>query len=232
MIIDEDKRTELMSYINHAWDILSKEDVFPQKECKYLYIPTWPELYTGTLKAAAYLFLKRDLENIVFLVEQSELPNDIVSYWSKNFLVAWRKIKNLCISKKYKSVSDELLDQLLSVRLISKVKSVAFLWIWPNITSIELTKKIESLFDSDFWIVFLWKVLNSSNNIKNIEKNNIIIHQPFADKPYKLDLWNRWNLYVKVISHYDKEPMLVAHITAKDLWIKWDADYGYMSVVA
>ena len=124
MILTEEKRIQIMSYIVHAWEILQKDKHFPKHLYKYAYLPAWPELYTGTLKAAGYLFLDKTLKNMILIVEQATHPEDIIGYVNEDkMLIRWNTIENDSqkVVSKIEKIPWKLFDQLLYMRIVTNI---------------------------------------------------------------------------------------------------------------
>lgn len=212
-----------------------KDDHFPKHPYNYLYLPAWPELYTGTLKAAWYLFLDRTLENIVFLRQQTEAPDKIISYTDTDkFLVWWRPIKNEKgnLSVDSSPVPDELFDQLFYIRLLTQVASVTMLGIWSNVSAKEIQRCIDEIEYSKFWIVVLGtssekKEVKASKNedVKMVE--HLLSKKIYKDRPNWIG-----NIYTNLGKKYKWKPELVAYIHASDLWIKTIQQIWYICMVA
>lgn len=234
MIITEEKRNQIVSYIVHAGEILQKENHFPKHSYKYAYLPIWSELYTGTLKAAGYLFLDKTLNNIIFLIEQTEYPKEIISYIDETkLLILWRSIKNKSIpSKNNQPVSREIFEQLLYIRLLTKVTSVTILGIGTKITKKQITEEINNIGYSDYWIIVLGKA--SENNKSELSKMEDIkmIENMMDKKTYKENASWLGNIYTDIIKKHKGKPELVAYVHSSDLWIKTIKQIWYICMVA
>lgn len=233
MIITEEKRNQIVSYIVHAGEILQKENHFPKHSYKYAYLPIWPELYTGTLKAAGYLFLDKMLNNVIFLVEQTEYPKEIINYMDEpELLILWRIIKNNSKKgKKHYPISRELFDQLLYIRLLTKVTSVTILGIGTEISKKQIIEKINQIGYSDYWIIVLGKASeNNKSELSKMEDLKIIEHM-MDKKTYKGNYWLA-NIYTDIVKHHKGKPELVAYVHSSDLWIKTIQQMWYICMVA
>jgi len=231
MIINEEKRHQIMSYIVHAWEILKKDNHFPKYSYKYAYLPTWSELYTWVLKAAGYLFLERNLENIVFVVKQTEYPDEIIFYNEKDsFLIWWNNIenKNIFNSKIQKPIPKELFEQLLYVRLLTKINTTTIIWIWKKYNTEQFIKQIPVT----AWIVFLGKMSIDKSIKISKEENKKMIESVLFQKEYKKDTKRIGNLYIKIAKKYKKKSELIVYIHSSELWIKVEHQTGYSCIVS
>lgn len=236
MIFTEQKRNQILSYIVHAGELLQKDNNFPKKLYKYLYLPTWSELYTGILKAAGYLFIDKNLSNIIFLAIQTEYPKEIISYTNneKELHIWWRTIKNK-ISKEFKKsfpIPVEISDQLMYMRLITQIKSVTLLGIWSELSSKEIIKKIEKIYNTEYWIVFLWK-WSEEKEIKASKKEDINMMEHILNKKiYKSK--NNWmgNIYTTIVKKNKRNPELVVYVHSSDMWMRTTQPNWYICIVA
>lgn len=231
MIISDEKRTQMMSYIVYAGEILQEENSFPKRKYKYAYLPQWPELYTGTLKAWWYLFLDKELKRIIFVVQQNEYPEEIVYYGNENeFLIRWRHIKNIKNqNKKIIDISKELFDQLLYIRLMTEVDSISMIGVWSIIKNSVLKKEIENLGNDNHWIIVIGK--SSGETWSKTEDMEMIDHM-INRKYYKKNTYWLGNAFIYVAKVYKKKPELVAYIHSSEIGIKTIPQIWYMCMVA
>lgn len=231
MIITDEKRIQILSYIVHAWEILQETNHFPKKKYTYAYVPTWPELYTGTLKAWWYLFLDKNIKEIVFVVEQHNYPNEIIYYGKEDeFLIWWSIIKNKKnINSKTEEITRELFDQLLYLRILTKIETVSMIGMWSKIKINTLQKEISSLWYSDCWIVLLWK----TGEEKSDKKEDIaMIEHILTKKIYKKNNDRLGNIFIWIAKTYRRKPELVAYIHSSEIGIKTIPQIWYMCMVA
>lgn len=235
MIVTEEKRTQIISYIVHAGEILQKDNHFPKKTYKYVYLPTWPELYTGVLKAAGYLFLDKNINNIVLLVEQTKYPDKIISYIDDNeFFVWWRNIENKWAKSKLdkQPITLELFEQLLYLRLLTQVKSVTILWVWTKIKKKQIIETIDNIKYTNFWVIILW---NSSEEKKiklSKDEDKKMIEHMLIKKTYKENPNWIGNIYTNIVKSNKWNPELVAYVHSSDLWIRTIHQIWYVCMVA
>jgi len=233
MILTEQKRLQILSYIVHAGEILQKDNHLPQKSYRYWYLPAWSELYTWALKAAWYLFIDKNINNIVFITQQTKYSDEIVWYWEEDFLIRWRTIKNNSnkITKKQIPITLELFDQLLYARLLTQLTSVTILWIWENIPLQEIKEFIKGFKGSDQWIIMIWKA--SENYVSSTKDEDIeMIQHILNKKTYKKNLKRLGNIYKDLVKNKKKEPELVVYVNSSDLWIKTKQQIWYICMVA
>ncbi len=231
MIISDEKRAQIMSYIVYAGEILQEDNHFPKRTYKYAYLPQWPELYTGTLKAWWYLFLDKKLKRAVFVIQQNEYPKEIVYYWNENeFLIRWCHIKNIKNEKrKVLDISNELFDQLLYTRLITEIDTISLIGVWAMIKKTVLKKEIDNLWSDDYWIIVIGK---SSEELWSKTEDMIMIDHMINKKYYKKNVNWLGNIFIYIAKLYKKDPELVAYIHSSEIWIKTIPQIWYMCMVA
>ncbi len=231
MIINEEKRQQIMSYIVHAWEILAKDSRFPKKTYKYAYIPSGAELYTWALKSVWYLFLDKNIEHIVFFMKQNDHPNDIVSYKEDNdFLIWWGIIKNKNIFdiKTKKPIPNELFEQLLYARLLTKIKSTTMIWIGENLNINEFIKHIPN----NIWIVFLWTMSKEKTIEHSKKEDKKMIENILSQKIYRKDNKRLWNMYTKITKIHKRKSELIVYVHSSELWIKKQEPVWYSCIVS
>lgn len=236
MIITEQKRNQIMSYIVHAWEILQKEHHLPEKPYKYLYIPKWPELYTSALKSAWYLFFDKNIKKITIITEQDEYPKEIISYINQkksDFLIWWNKIKSIIPKyiEKTSIISNELFDQLLYLRLLTKIKTVSIIGIWKSATKTKINWIIKDISKED-WIVVLWNLSQEKNKDDLIKEDEVMIQNILLWTTYKKkDKWI-WNIYKDIVTKNQRKSELLVYVNGYDIWIKKTAQIWYVCIVA
>jgi len=225
-----------MSYIVHAWEILQKEHRLPEKPYKYLYIPKWPELYTSALKSAWYLFFDKNLKKITIITEQNEYPKDIISYVNQkksDFLIWWNKIKNIVPKyiEKTSIISNELFDQILYLRLLTKIKTVSIIGIWKSAIKTKISWIIKNI-SKEEWIIVLWNLSQEKNKDNLIKEDEIMIQNILSWTTYKKkDKWI-WNIYKDIVNKNKKKSELLVYVNGYDIWIKKTAQIWYVCIVA
>lgn len=225
-----------MSYIVHAWEILQKEHRLPEKPYKYLYIPKWPELYTSALKSAWYLFFDKNLKKITIITEQNEYPKDIISYVNQkksDFLIWWNKIKNIVPKyiEKTSIISNELFDQILYLRLLTKIKTVSIIGIWKSAIKTKISWIIKNI-SKEEWIIVLWNLSQEKNKDNLIKEDEIMIQNILSWTTYKKkDKWI-WNIYKDIVNKNKKKSELLMYVNGYDIWIKKTAQIWYVCIVA
>ncbi len=235
MILTDEKRHQLVSYIVHAGKILTKEKHLPKKIYQHAYIPSWSELYTGYLKAAWYLFLDKSLKNICIISQQKEYPNDIMYYWEQEkFLIWWREIHNIWITetKRIESIPWEIYDQLLYLRLLTQCKTVIILWIWENINTKDATKKLNEILKTEYWIICISTNSKQKSRKKSKNEDLVMIEHVLSKKIYKPNPNRLGNTYINIIKKYKKKSELISYVHTSDFDIPTTNEQWYICMVA
>ncbi len=233
MIINEEKRQQIMSYIIHAWEILEKENHFPKQSYKYIYLPQWPELYTAALKAAWYLFLDKTIKHATIIIQQNEYKKEIVWYESENksdFLVWGNKIKN--IVSKYTSknlvITKELFDQILYLRLLTEIKTISIVWIGELVEKTKIATVIKNISKED-WVVVLWGLSKEENNGDKDQEmmQNVLWWTIYKKNP-------KWigNIYKDIIKKNKKQAEVLVYLNWSDIGIKTLPQIWYVCMIA
>jgi len=182
------------------------------------------------------LFFDKNLKKITIITEQNEYPKDIISYVNQkksDFLIWWNKIKNIVPKyiEKTSIISNELFDQILYLRLLTKIKTVSIIGIWKSAIKTKISWIIKNI-SKEEWIIVLWNLSQEKNKDNLIKEDEIMIQNILSWTTYKKkDKWI-WNIYKDIVNKNKKKSELLMYVNGYDIWIKKTAQIWYVCIVA
>ncbi len=227
MILSSEKYHQILSYIVHAWEILEEEQNFPKKHYKHIFVPSGHELYTGLLKASAYLFLDKKISKFLVFRAQNDFPDELISYKDWDFSIRWKKIKNRNILKLEENteIPNEYFEQLLYLRILSQIQEVSLIGVWKNSNIQTYLSQIPK----DYWIIVLWNLSLLPDIQESKKEDQKMIDHILDQKIYKKKPSRIGNLYTEITKNNNKKSDLIVYIHSSDLWSTIDSKW-YLSL--
>lgn len=216
---------EVAAYTIQAGEILINELNEIEPKYRRLFLPKWPELYTGPLKAAWYLLLDFSVKHVILVTNQMKHPDNITLFTDKEGIIALGKtvsVKEIDFNniKEVKEIDEEILFQCNFLRILKNITSISIVWIGENVKREVVIKEINNIIKSseEIWIIFYD---TCSTNIEQSISRSVdekalknIINKKVEDSKSNIRLAN---IFVKTLSSKTK-PHLLGYVNT------WDFD--------
>lgn len=230
---------QIAAYTIQAGEILSKEVGQTEAKFRHMFLPQWPELYTGPLKAAWYLLLDPKIEHIILIHKQSKYPTEITLFEDGEWVVSFGKRfsvlpLDLPMTRKTTKIDTEALSQLNFLSIIKEISCITILWIGVDMNLMDIAKQIKSISKSKkIWIIYYDTCSINVDRGKARATDELAMRQILRKKATNLlGTWCRLaNLFVMTLSQ-KAEPELIGYVNTWDFGWDQKRTTSYASLIA